>query len=978
MLTGRHVAVLVLVVAAAVVRVDGAASERQDFFDAVCNGDLRAVQRHNRSCLVWTAGEFCTSGPNITGLHLAAVYGYDHIVSWLIHSGADVNAVDGNGNTPLHLACVSEKQAVVVEIVASGRADLFARNRFQQTPLGIAMTAYVGLHLSPERCDNVLGIVMVLLDAGATYGENWDIARLKMARRKRLLGFLRTKAKPRTLFNAIKDADEDSVRGICDGNVRWVQWTDPTGRDPPFQAALAALWKASSAVSIRNSSERDLGINRYQRLLSICRYFALHPNTDVTIPVYNVDDGFLGLVWMPSVHVAAVSGDRALLATIIDREPRLINSQCTGMTVIDWCSLRLARDPNEWMRQHLRANRDLLIEKGADIWGSELPLAFLLSSSINVTMLYLHQARNLNELVNTRFMVAADEEIVAIESNRDGWSPLLGAIVAGNDIIAMALIDAGADVTVSGSLTPDGIVQHVLHAAVEEGLSDRLICKLVSHPDIDIDKVDELGRTPLSIAVHEALSKSNAKPYLSIVNLLLENGASPCALGNDTPCNIKALFAEHRPACVREDPRPALLEGILACNLSAVHQICRKFPHWHAWHLDAGRSAFDIVFGNLLTTTSNGVDRQRLTDLAAYLIGACPYPDLRSLRVAVLYGTADLVNSIIAKNPYLLNRTDEHGMTPLSWCSLHLYWNRHDAQRAGPIRDALIQRWHADVDAISFIVAVDLGVTKSYLTRNNGTGIDAVITNADRDVRFPQVAPAGTRGNTALHMALLDRHLCNEEIAMFLVDRGADLTAVDGLGRTPLHLASRAGLHSVVQRILQKASETNVDVITCTDHSDMTPLLMALAYSRGDESSAKTIALLASPPEGRAQLRRIQDSISPQNTKGLRLHRALDVISIVAESSIALAIAHRLVHRFRQTRPAHTTLSTGFEKAVIAATVASFTFVLARKSARARVYLEQSATGASLAATVPKSGAHRAMFGVCVGVSVFLASLFMP
>ena len=44
-----------------------------------------------------------------TLLHVAAMYGRQHIIDFLLHVGADINAVDAHGMTPLHYA-VKEKQ----------------------------------------------------------------------------------------------------------------------------------------------------------------------------------------------------------------------------------------------------------------------------------------------------------------------------------------------------------------------------------------------------------------------------------------------------------------------------------------------------------------------------------------------------------------------------------------------------------------------------------------------------------------------------------------------------------------------------------------------------------------------------------------------------------------------------------------------------------------------------------------------------
>ncbi|MFN7973770.1 MAG: ankyrin repeat domain-containing protein [Acidobacteriota bacterium] len=75
-------------------------------------------------------------------MHEAANEGRDEIVKLLIERGANVDALDGHQNTPLHL--VAERYGEKPErkrmdlLVAAG-AKLDARNMFGQTPLGAAV-----------------------------------------------------------------------------------------------------------------------------------------------------------------------------------------------------------------------------------------------------------------------------------------------------------------------------------------------------------------------------------------------------------------------------------------------------------------------------------------------------------------------------------------------------------------------------------------------------------------------------------------------------------------------------------------------------------------------------------------------------------------------------------------------------------------------------------------------------------------------
>ena len=79
-----------------------------------------------------------------TPLHTAAFFGRERVVQVLLKNKATVNAVDNQGNTPLHLVAdsVAEDRRWVrdmVEILLTNKADPNAKNKSGRTPLKMAL-----------------------------------------------------------------------------------------------------------------------------------------------------------------------------------------------------------------------------------------------------------------------------------------------------------------------------------------------------------------------------------------------------------------------------------------------------------------------------------------------------------------------------------------------------------------------------------------------------------------------------------------------------------------------------------------------------------------------------------------------------------------------------------------------------------------------------------------------------------------------
>jgi len=97
-----------------------------------------------------------------TRLHVAALRGCLSCINWLTDQGADVNAFDERGETPLHDALRTRQYEVVLHLLRCG-AQVDNLNEFGQTPLGMA--------IQHSSVNDTRAIVALLLTYGAKVSE---------------------------------------------------------------------------------------------------------------------------------------------------------------------------------------------------------------------------------------------------------------------------------------------------------------------------------------------------------------------------------------------------------------------------------------------------------------------------------------------------------------------------------------------------------------------------------------------------------------------------------------------------------------------------------------------------------------------------------------------------------------------------------------------------------------------------------------
>ena len=362
-----------------------------------------------------------------TPLSMASEKGHKDVVQLLLATGqVDVDSKDKNGQTPLSMAAESGYESVVQLLLESGQVDVDSKDKNGQTPLWMAAR------------NGYEGVVQLLLERGqvnveaedseysrtplwmAAYNGHEDVVQLLLER-----GQVNVEAKDseysRTpLWVAAYNGHESVVQLLlATGQVN----VDSKDKNSMTPLLIAAANKRESVVRLLLEKGADIEAKEkrgvtplwtaaFKRRESVVRLL-LEKGADVKVADF---DG-----WTP-LHIASENGHLEIIQLLLDR-----GADVKGADFDGWTPLHIASK-----NKHLEIIQ-LLLDCGADVKAAK---------KNGWTLLHAASAEGHLDIVQLLLDRGADVKV----ADSDGWTPLHAASAEGHLDVVQLLLDCGADV----------------------------------------------------------------------------------------------------------------------------------------------------------------------------------------------------------------------------------------------------------------------------------------------------------------------------------------------------------------------------------------------------------------------------------------------------------------------------------------------------------------------------------------------------
>ncbi|GFO40273.1 ankyrin-3 [Plakobranchus ocellatus] len=495
-----------------------------------------------------------------TALHIAAQHGFLGIVNFLLHKGADVNAVDGNMNTALILAINPAGCTEILNILLAHGAEVDAQNSEGMTALMKAVEA------------RDIDAIMILILAGADDNKrnrkgqtSTDIAMdsgisevfkfIKYPKREKTrLCFFKS-----ALSKAVLENNIEAVKILVDCVHRDIKFMSNCNTDyeRANRAILDELVDSMCLDASRQKKPDKLKLEIATVLLESVSYEGNNSKLDVTsLVIKATQDGLYELV-----EILCKYEDFERHSDTTDH-PALVIAAEKGLT--DILKLLLSFAP-VFIESHKSGNSALF----SSLKNDRLDCANLLLQKRSFSNAYLYKIAC--HLIKQELYKALDNLVFRRNDAHFTQSLLSQAVQHGRVESVQVLINRGADVNarrvalvVALQCLEGSELFEMTQFLVKRGANingsppnmSPLVCAVRKGPEIvryllregaDINEVgDEMGNTPLIVAIPpKIISGNNSIPFclldfycgysggnnagqkLGVISMLLDAGADP-------------------------------------------------------------------------------------------------------------------------------------------------------------------------------------------------------------------------------------------------------------------------------------------------------------------------------------------------------------------------------------------------------------------------------------------------------------------
>jgi ankyrin repeat protein len=398
-----------------------------------------------------------------TPLHAATIQGHEEVVKLLLTRGANINVQDNRRATPLHYALVTENE-LMIKLLIERHANLNVVDEEGQTPAATIMhEGYAGANQGPETAE-----------ARASHRRCAEIARILLAAGANA-----------TIHLAAYAGDLEKVKSIVatgtDVNTR-----DKDGRTALHWAAVAGR-KDVAVFLLEHGADLNAREKRWDH--TPLHGAVRHGQTDVAEVLITAGADLEAETsnGETPLFIAATSGQMTLTEFLLAHGAN-VNAEKGGERALDRvaCLGLLYRHAwrGLWLEFDCEKVAELLLSNGAEVNDDPKRATILLTFAAEYGL------KNLAEKVLARGKADINAVTDYAEDN-----PLLAAISSGQTDIAEMLIAAGANVDIRRHHSGDT----ALHIAARK--SDEKVVRLLLAKGVAIDTQNAAGETPLHVAV---------------------------------------------------------------------------------------------------------------------------------------------------------------------------------------------------------------------------------------------------------------------------------------------------------------------------------------------------------------------------------------------------------------------------------------------------------------------------------------------